>query len=335
MAVVLVTGGAGYIGSHTAKALAAEGHVPVVFDNMRSGHPWAVRFGPLVQGDLMDRRAILAALEEHRPAAVVHFAGLIEVGESVRDPVRFHRENTGGALNLMSAMAEAGVGAIVFSSTAAVYRPADQHSALSETDPIGPGNPYGHSKRATEIALEDAAGAGVLRHVTLRYFNAAGASEEAEIGEAHWPESHLVPLCLMAAAGDRPALKLFGTDYDTADGTCVRDYVHVADLAGAHVRAVDHLLADGGSLTCNLGSGTGASVRQVIRAVEKVTGLEVPFEEVDRRPGDVPVLVADVARARETLGWRPERSESLERIVADAWAWYQAAKSKGYLPGKD
>jgi len=331
-ATVLVTGGAGYIGSHAARALAEAGHRPVVLDNFSTGHRWAARFGPVVEADLQDRDSVRAALRAHRPDAVMHFAGLIEVGQSVREPLRYHRENTGGALNLLSLMADEGVDKIVFSSTAAVYAPSGDGKALTEACPIAPANPYGHSKRATEIALLDASAVGALSAVTLRYFNAAGASPDALIGEAHWPESHLIPLALMATAGDRPPLQLYGTDYPTADGSCVRDYIHVCDLADAHVAAVDHLLGGGGTLTLNLGSGHGTSVREVIAAVARVTGRPVPVEESPRRPGDTPVLVADIGRARQALGWAPYRSARLDDVIADAWRWYRAAKEKGYLP---
>ncbi|MEQ9643554.1 MAG: UDP-glucose 4-epimerase GalE [Alphaproteobacteria bacterium] len=320
MAVILVTGGAGYIGAHTCKALAAAGHRPVVYDNLRTGWRDAVKYGPLIEGDLLDRANLAAAFDEVRPAAVIHFAALSIVGESVTEPELYWRNNVVGTLNLLTAMHHAKVRRIVFSSTAAVYGE-NQGAAMSEDAPTRPNNTYGATKLAIEAMLADFAVAHAMRYVVFRYFNVAGADPEAELGEAHVPETHLIPRLLQAAARGE-AVRIFGDDYITADGTCIRDYVHVHDIATAHSIACELLSTAGESLTLNLGTGHGQSVRQVLDCVREVTGAELPAQVEARREGDAPVLVCDASRAAEAVGWRPTRSD-LRTIVGDAWTWHR------------
>ncbi|GMG83395.1 UDP-glucose 4-epimerase GalE [Paralimibaculum aggregatum] len=321
MATVLVTGGAGYVGSHACKALKAAGHVPVVFDNFSTGWRGAVRYGPLAEGDLLDPAALDRVFAAHAIDAVMHFAALSYVGESVRVPLAYWRNNLAGTLSLLEAMTRHGVGRIVFSSTCATYgEPAG--TVLTETDAQAPINPYGQSKLAVERMLADTAAAHGGSHVIFRYFNAAGADPYREIGEQHVPETHLIPLVLDAVAGKRARITVFGTDYPTPDGTCIRDYIHVTDLADAHVRGLEHLLAGGGSLALNLGSGSGHSVRAVIETAAAVTGLPVPAEDGPRRPGDPARLVSGSGLAEARLGWRPRRSD-LRTMIEDAWAWHR------------
>jgi len=318
---VLVTGGAGYIGAHACKALARSGFTPVVFDNLTTGWAEAVKWGPLVQGDLMDRASIDAALAEHRPVAVMHFAALSLVGVAMQDPARYWRENVGGALNLWEACAAAEVKNVVLSSTCATY--GDQDGVLlTEDTPQRPINAYGGSKLAVEGMLQDFGTAFGIDHVIFRYFNVAGADPEGEIGEQHMPETHLIPLMLDAVAGKRPALTVFGTDYPTRDGTCVRDYVHVTDLAVAHVLGLRRLLEGKGSGIFCLGTGRGFSVREVIDASRAVTNREVPVIIGERRPGDAASLVLSSSRAISELGWEPKHS-TLRQMIGDAWAWAQ------------
>ena len=318
---ILVTGGAGYIGAHACKALARAGYEPVVFDNLSTGWAGAVKWGPLVKGDLMDRAQIDAALAEYRPVAVMHFAALSLVGESMKDPGRYWRVNVGGALNLLEACAAAGVKNFVFSSTCATY--GDQDGVLlTEDTPQRPINAYGGSKLAIEQMLRDFGVSAGISHVIFRYFNVAGADPEGEIGEQHTPETHLIPLMLDAVAGKRPALTLFGTDYPTADGTCVRDYVHVSDLADAHVLGVKRLLNGKGDGVFCLGTGRGFSVREVIDASRMVTNRDVPVIIGDRRPGDAAALVSSSTHAIKELGWEPTRS-TMRQMIGDAWAWAQ------------
>ena len=316
---ILVTGGAGYVGSHACKALAAAGYVPVVYDNLSRGHREAVRWGPLVEGDLHDWARLTAAFRAHSIGAVMHFAAFAYVGESVSDPEKYYRNNVGGTLALLAAMREAGVGQIVFSSTCAVYG-VPEALPIRETTAKAPLNPYGDTKLAIERALHWYAAASRMRYMALRYFNAAGADPLCEIGEAHEPETHLIPLVLRAALGTGDPVQIFGTDYPTPDGTAIRDYVHVSDLADAHVRALGDLAAGGDSAALNLGTGSGCSVREVIAAVERISGRTVPRREADRRPGDPPELVADPALARSRLGWQPRHSD-LDTIIATALAW--------------
>ena len=317
---VLVTGGAGYIGSHACKALAGAGFQPVVFDNLSRGHREAVRWGPLVEGDLADRQRLCAALIEHKVEAVMHFAAYAYVGESVADPALYYRNNLGGTLSLLEAMREAGIGEIVFSSTCATYGIPDG-VPIREDAPQRPVNPYGETKLAIERALHWYAAAYGLRSVSLRYFNAAGADPEGEIGEHHEPETHLVPLVLQAALGHGPHIEIYGTDYPTPDGTAIRDYVHVCDLAIAHLRALERLRGGGGSAAVNLGTGQGHSVREVIAAAELASGRKVPARAAPRRPGDPPALVADPSLAGEILGWHPQHSD-LDTIIRTSLAWH-------------
>lgn len=320
---ILVTGGAGYIGSHTCKALAAAGFVPVAFDNLGNGHSEAVQWGPLVRGDVRDPQAVSACIRRHAISAVIHFAGQIEVGLSARAPDLFWDHNLNGVAAVLTAMRETGVGRIVFSSTAAVYgQPVqpDRLAALTETLPLQPINPYGDSKLAAERLIAACARAYGLTGVALRYFNASGADPEGLIGEAHDPESHLIPLAIEAALGFGPPLTVFGDDFPTPDGSCVRDYVHVSDLAQAHVLALGLGRDDAPFTAMNLGLGSGRSVLEVIAAVDRATGRKTPYAVGPRRPGDPSCLVADPTLACDLLGWRPRFTE-LDEIVRTAVAW--------------
>jgi UDP-glucose-4-epimerase GalE len=322
---ILVTGGAGYIGSHTAKVLAAAGHQPVVFDDLSQGHEWAVKWGPLEHGSLSDPARLAELFASHEIDAVVHFAASALVGESMTNPTHYFRNNTVGTLNLLDAMRIAAVGTIVFSSTCATYGD-PVRVPIDETHPQSPVNPYGESKLMVEKMLRWYGEIYGLRWMALRYFNAAGADPDAEIGEAHNPETHLIPLVIGAAQGTRPPVKIFGTDYATPDGTAVRDYIHVTDLADAHLRALDRLRTGTPSQAINLGTGHGHSVREVIDTVARVGGRTVPIVESSRREGDPPELVAAPARAREVLGWTC-RYADLETIVRHACAWHAKVQS--------
>ena len=316
---VLVVGGAGYIGSQTCKALAAAGFLPVVYDNLSTGHRAFVRWGPLVEGDLLDTETLAKAFAEHRPAVVLHFAAYAYVGESLEDPAKYYSNNVIGALRLLDAARTAGNVPIVFSSTCAVYgEPASL--PITEDTSLSPVNPYGRTKLAVEYALSDYDSAYGLRSARLRYFNASGCDPGGEVGESHDPEPHLIPRAILAAMGRLEGLSLFGDDYPTPDGTAIRDYVHVCDLANAHVAAARHLLGGGESVTVNLGTGHGCSVREIVDVVERVTGLDVPHRIVPRRQGDPAVLVADGSRAQCLLGFSPEHSD-IETIVRTAHAW--------------
>lgn len=315
---VLVAGGAGYIGSHVCKALSRAGYSPVVYDNLVSGHLEAVRWGTLETGDLDDAGHLEAVLEKHRPVAVIHLAGFIAAGESVQNPAKYYGNNLRGMLTLLDAMRRCGVMRIVFSSSAAVYGAPDA-IPIREDAPIHPENPYGHTKAMSEQILRDHAVHGI-RSVSLRYFNAAGADPEGELGEMHEPETHLIPLVIEAAAGLRPRVDIYGDDYPTADGTCIRDYIHVSDLAEAHVAALRHTAGHEGADAFNLGNGRGFSVLEVIETVERVTGRRVPVQHCPPRPGDPSRLVADATRAMETLGWRQNYAELMTQ-VEHAWAW--------------
>jgi UDP-glucose-4-epimerase GalE len=317
---VLVTGGAGYIGSHTAKALAKAGHEPLVLDNLSSGHRWAVKWGRLLDWDLADTEMLPQFLEKEHVEAVLHFAASLLVGESVKEPRKYFWNNVVNTLRLLDAMLEAGVKRIVFSSSAAIYG-YPQKVPIPEDHPKQPVNPYGETKLAMERALQWYGNAYDLRWVALRYFNAAGADPDAEIGENHDPESHLIPLIIQAALGRRSHVEIYGTDYPTPDGTAIRDYIHVTDLAAAHVRALEYLGDGGESRALNLGTVRGYSVREVITAVGKISPRPVPFREGPRRAGDAPVLVADASLAGKTLDWKPQHS-GLEAIVQDAWKWH-------------
>ncbi|MHC2217835.1 UDP-glucose 4-epimerase GalE [Rhizobium leguminosarum] len=316
---VLVVGGAGYIGSHTCLDLANKGYRPVVFDNFSNGHREFVRWGPAEEGDIRDRARLDAVLAKHKPAAILHFAALIEVGESVKDPVSFYENNVIGTLTLLSAAQAAGINAFVFSSTCATYG-LPQSVPLDETHRQVPINPYGRTKYIVEQALADYDQYRSLRSVVLRYFNAAGADFEGRIGEWHQPETHAIPLAIDAALGRRQGFKVFGSDYETRDGTCVRDYIHVLDLADAHVRAVEYLLKGGDSVALNLGTGTGTTVKELLGAIEEVSNRPFPVEYIGRREGDSHTLVANNDKARDVLGWVPQYD--LSEIIRSAWDWH-------------
>jgi UDP-arabinose 4-epimerase len=322
---VLVTGGAGYIGSHTAKALDKRGHDPIVLDNLKYGHRWAVRWGPLIEADLSDQDGLRDVLHKHQIGAVLHFAGASRVGESMHMPAEYFRNNVCNMINLLDAMCDSGVRHIVFSSTCATYGN-PEHIPIREEHPQHPLSPYGESKLIGERVLKWYGGAYGLSWTSLRYFNAAGADLEGQIGEVHSPETHLIPRAIAAACGDLPHLEIFGTDYETPDGTAVRDYVHVADLASAHVMAVERLAQGGSSIALNLGSAQGHSVLQVIAAVEKIVGGKLSLKNCIRRAGDPPVLVSETSLAYRELKWAPIHS-SLDKIVETAAHWY--ARSRG------
>jgi UDP-glucose-4-epimerase GalE len=325
-ATVVVTGGAGYVGSHAAKALRQAGHRVVIFDNLSAGHRAAALGAPLIEGDIADVDAMRRALRESRASAVMHFAAWLSVGDSVRDPAGYYRNNVVGTLGTLEAMAAEGCRQFVFSSTCAVYgEPVE--APIEERHPTAPINAYGQTKLAVEQALPHYERAYGIRSIRLRYFNAAGADPDGELGEDHAPEIHVIPRALEAACGGAP-LEVFGEDYPTPDGTCLRDYIHVTDLADAHVRALARLAAGGASGTYNLGTEQPSSVKEVIAAVERVTGRAVAWRPAGRRPGDPAVLYASARRAREDLGWQPQRA-ALETIVADAWRWHQA-HPRGY-----
>ena len=323
---VLVTGGAGYIGSHVTRLLAEAGRRVVVYDNLSSGHAWAVLGAELVVGDLGDRERLAALFAERRFDAVLHFAAHIWVGESVRAPARYYRNNVANALGLFELSARHGVRQVVFSSTAAVYGEPDG-GLIAETMPLAPINPYGASKMMAERILSDIAAASGLRYAILRYFNVAGADPAGRIGEATPDNQHLIKLACETALGLRPAMRIHGTDYPTPDGTCVRDYLHVDDLARAHLAALDHLERGGASTVLNCGYGHGSSVRAVLDTVRRVTGVDFAIEAGPRRPGDPPVLVAGNAKIREVLGWQPQHDD-LEFIVRTAWAWEQTLQAR-------
>lgn len=325
---VLVTGGAGYVGSHACKALEAAGYEPVVFDNLRTGHRWAVQWGPFVHGDICDTNAVRRAIKDYEINAVMHFAALAYVGESVEKPALYYRNNVGGLVSILEAMTETGVGKIIFSSTCAVYG-IPPKVPITEDVPCAPINPYGHSKLMCEQVLADHAAAHNIGSVALRYFNAAGADEDGELGEAHNPETHLIPLVLEVAAGQREKIDIFGDNYPTPDGTCIRDYIHVADLAAAHIAALKQC-KPGHAEKYNLGTGAGFSVREIIEAAEKVSGRNINVEVADRRPGDPPALVADPALARSTLLWDCKQSE-LETLIGSAWRWLNRSNSASAL----
>ena len=323
---VLVTGGAGYIGSHTAKALQAAGYRVVVYDNLTMGHRQAVRYGDLIEGDICDVISVREALRRHEIFAVLHFAAFVDVGGSVREPVAYYRNNVGGSLSVLEAMAAESVRYFVFSSTCATYgEPLE--TPIVESHPQRPMNSYGETKLAVERALPHYERAYDLRFVALRYFNAAGADPEGQMGEDHSPEIHIIPRAIDAALGG-PGLQVFGDDYPTPDGTCLRDYVHVSDLADAHVRALGAIVETGKSGAYNLGNGHPHSVREVIDTVERITGRRVPWTLAPRRAGDPAVLYASAQRAQAELNWTPRHAD-LDAIVGSAWNWHRA-HPKGY-----
>ncbi|EIM29976.1 UDP-glucose 4-epimerase GalE [Microvirga lotononidis] len=318
---ILVTGGAGYIGSHTCKALAQNGFEPVAYDNLVAGHRDAVRWGPLVIGDVLDRQALVETMRRYDPAAVIHFAAHAYVGESVIEPAKYYRNNVHGTQTLLDACRGAGLLNVIFSSSCATYG-VPEALPIREDSPQDPINPYGRSKLIGEQMLADYATAYGMRYVALRYFNACGADPGGEIGERHDPETHLIPRALMAAAGKLPHLSVFGDDYPTPDGTCIRDYIHVSDLARAHLAAVLHLLKGGENLAANLGTGRGISIKEILTAVEQVTGRRVPVRFEQRRAGDPPILFANPALARERLGFWPELSD-VDTIVRSAAPFFE------------
>jgi len=324
---ILVIGGAGYIGSCTCKALAQAGHTVTVYDNLSTGHRNLVKWGPFFEGDILDSARLRECLNSVKPDGIIHFAAFSQVGESVKLPGKYIRNNVGGTLNILEAMVETGVRNIVVSSTAAVYG-IPQKMPITEdfvTDPI---NPYGETKLFMERMLADFARAYGISWTALRYFNAAGGDPDGETGERHDPETHLIPRALMALDGKLPDFYVMGDDYPTPDGTCIRDYIHIRDLASAHIKAVERLVNGnpGKGLAMNLGTGTGLSVKQILDAIEKVTGRKLPYTMGPRRAGDPPSLVADASRAFDVLGWKPEHS-SVEEIIRDAWNWYQIDKA--------
>ena len=321
MSTILVTGGAGYIGSHACKALARAGHIPVCFDNLERGHAWVVKWGPLEEGNILDRKRLDEVLHKYKPDAVMHFAGYIAVGESVEKPGLYHEINVKGSRTLIEALVASKTDRIIFSSSAAIYGLPEQ-IPIAESHPINPVNPYGENKAEVERMLAEFSETSGLRSVSLRYFNAAGADPDGETGEAHNPETHLIPLVLDTAAGLTPVIKVFGNDYDTQDGTCIRDYIHVTDLVEAHLLALDALLQDADSTTYNLGSGTGCSVLEIISAARRVTGKEIPVTITERRAGDVDVLVCSSDQIKKDLGWKPQYSD-LDTIIKTAWQWHK------------
>ncbi|NSY39853.1 UDP-glucose 4-epimerase GalE [Leisingera sp. ANG59] len=329
---ILVTGGAGFIGSHACKALSLAGYLPVTVDNLSTGHADAVKWGPFVNADVRDQSALGETIREHGIKAVMHFAASAYVGESVDRPVFYYDNNAGGMISLINACVGTGIEQIVLSSSCATYgTPAD--CPIRENTPQAPINPYGRSKLMCEEMLRDCSAAHGLRFAALRYFNAAGADPEGELCERHDPETHLLPLALQAASGQRGPLQVFGTDYPTRDGSCERDYIHVSDLARGHVLAAGYLAAGGPSTALNLGSGTGHTVFEVLAAIQRVTGAPVPHKQARRRPGDPPSLTADATLASETLGFRTERS-GLEQIISDAAPSFGLADARKARDGR-
>ncbi|EOS58304.1 MULTISPECIES: UDP-glucose 4-epimerase GalE [Paenibacillus] len=319
---ILVTGGAGYIGSHTVAALLEQGREVVVIDNLQTGHREALLGGKLYEGDLRDKPLLAKLFAENEIEAVIHFAANSLVGESMKDPVKYFDNNVYGTLCLLDAMDQANVRKIVFSSTAATYGEPEK-VPIEESDPTRPTNVYGETKLTMERMMAWFDQVLGIKYVSLRYFNAAGAHESGKIGEDHRPESHLIPLIIQAALGQRPSIQVFGDDYNTGDGTCIRDYIHVSDLADAHLRAVDHLLSGGESDVFNLGNGQGFSVKEVIETVKQVTGRDFPVVISPRRAGDPAVLIASSDKARRVLGWNPTRNK-LSSIIESAWQWHNS-----------
>jgi UDP-glucose 4-epimerase len=319
--VILITGGAGYIGSHVVKELRPQGYRPVVYDNLSTGHQWAVRKDELIEGDLEDQGYVQETLHKEKPLAVMHFAGSALVGESIERPELYFRNNVINTLNLLEAMLTSEVQYFIFSSSAAVYGNPHQ-IPVPEDHPLEPVNPYGEGKAFVEKALRWYEEAHDLRHISLRYFNAAGADPEGELGEEHEPETHLIPRILEVTLEKRPSIEIYGTDYDTPDGTCIRDYIHVTDLAQAHILALEALLDSASSRVYNLGNQRGFSVREVIEVARGVTGHPIPIKESPRRPGDPPVLVASSERIKKELNWKP-RYDDLQVIIETAWGWMQ------------
>lgn len=316
---IFVTGGAGYIGSHVVKALGEKDFTVLVFDNLSKGHRDAVLHGELVVGDLADTKLLDRTVKEFRPDAVMHFAAFIEVGESVSDPIKYYQNNLANTINLLQVLTKNKVNKFIFSSSAAVYG-SPKKVPITEDEKINPINPYGQSKAIVEKVLGDLSAATDFHHVSLRYFNTAGAEPSGRIGERHNPESHLIPLILKTAKGERQSVNIYGIDYSTPDGTCIRDYIHIEDLADAHLLALDYLLDGGKSDFFNCGYGHGYSVKEVINTVKRVTGMNFAVNDAGRRAGDPPVLVADSSKLKQKLLWKP-RYDSLEYIIKTAWEW--------------
>jgi UDP-glucose-4-epimerase GalE len=323
---VLITGGAGYVGSHTCKALGAGGYVPVTLDNLACGHTWAVRWGPFVKGDILDVSVMDQAFSEYKPQAVIHFAAYAYVGESVDHPAKYYQNNVAGSIALLEAMRRYGCRNIIFSSSCATYG-IPQQIPIPENHPQLPISPYGRSKLMMEQIIQDYGNAYGIRFAILRYFNAAGADPEGQIGEDHDPETHLIPLLLQTILGQRNFTEVYGSDYDTPDGTAIRDYIHVTDLADAHVRALQYLTRSRRNLCMNLGTGQGHSVMQVIRAVEEVTGKNVNYRIAGRRPGDPQALIAKADQAEGLLGWKPAFRD-IQDTIATAWNWHRSQFEK-------
>jgi UDP-glucose 4-epimerase len=316
---IFVTGGAGYIGSHIVKALGEKGYDIVVYDNLSHGHEWAILYGKLIQGDLADRKLLRTTVAEEQPDAVIHMAALIVVDESMREPLTYYRNNFINTLNLLETCVEQNITKFIFSSTASVYG-IPEEAPVTEEAPLRPINPYGASKVMVEQVLKDISASGSLQYVSLRYFNVAGADPHARIGQARKDATHLITVSLRTALGMRSHLDIFGTDYPTPDGTCIRDYIHVDDLSDAHIRALEYLMSGGSSTIYNCGYGHGFSVREVVEQVKKVTATDFPVHYTVRRPGDPPSLIADSSKLRKELGWKP-RYDDLEYIIKTAWEW--------------
>jgi len=323
---ILITGGAGYVGSHSCKALAAMGYLPISLDNLTYGHTWAVQWGPFIQGDIADSLVLDQIFSKHQPMAVIHFAAYAYVGESVVHPKKYYQNNVVGSISLLEAMRRHGCKNIIFSSSCSTYGMPLQ-VPISENHPQLPINPYGRTKLMMEQIIQDYGNAYGIRYAILRYFNAAGADPEGQIGEDHDPETHLIPLLLQTVQGRRDYTEVYGTDYDTPDGTAIRDYIHVTDLAGAHLLALKYLAQSGQSICVNLGTGRGNSVMEIIHAVQQVTGKPVAYRLVDRRPGDPPVLVAKSDRAYSLLGWKPDFCD-IQETISTAWNWHQSQTKK-------
>lgn len=322
---VLVAGGAGYIGSHVCKMLTRKGYNVIIYDNLSHGYEFLAKYGKFILGDIGDKRQLDLVFKNYKIDVVMHFCAYIEVGESVQNPRKYYVNNLYHAINLFDTMLENGVNKLIFSSTAAVYG-MPENVPIDEEEPKNPINPYGRTKWMIEQVLKDYSNAHGFKYVAFRYFNAAGADPEGELGEAHEPETHLIPLVLDAALGIRKSIKIFGTDYPTPDGTCIRDYIHVNDLATAHIKGIEYLMNGNESNYFNLGNGTGFSVREIIDTVKKVTGKNFEVEEVERRPGDPAILIAKSDKARKILNWTPEYG--IEDIVKHAWEWHKKLRSK-------
>lgn len=330
--VVLVTGGAGYIGAHACKTLARAGFLPVTYDNLSSGNESSVKWGPFEMGDVRDKHRLSMVMKQYQPKAIMHFAALIQVGDSVRNPYEYYDNNVVGSFCLLEAARDNDIRHLVFSSTAAVYGTPVADS-VSESHPLSPINPYGHTKLAMENMIRDYAEAYGLSYAILRYFNAAGADVEGEAGTAYKVDTHIIPLLMRVASGQLDEIKIFGADYHSADGTAVRDYIHVQDLAEAHLYALRHIQETNERLVLNLGTSEGCSVQEVITMARRVTGHPIPARLTDRRPGDPDKLVADAGMARSVLGWRPSRSD-LHTIMSTAWQWQQIKMGQGYETGQ-